>query len=156
MDILRRFLKKVEKTDSCWLWTAYKNQDGYGLFNINGKSERAHRASYVLFVGEIPNGMVVRHYVCDNSACVNPDHLKLGTQKDNIGDAVRKGRNRFTRHEPEVCGGSKLTSDQVLQVKKLLSAGAYQEYIARILGVSQSAISRIKLGKTWKNVANLY
>lgn len=85
---LTRFLANIEKTSSCWEWTACKTPTGYGVFGEG----RAHRISYALFKGPIPTGMCVCH-ACDNPSCVNPDHLWLGTQADNIRDMNAKGRN---------------------------------------------------------------
>lgn len=92
-DVGVRLLTRHEKAeDGCWCWTGYT--DGrYGLISIKGKEEKAHRASYSHFKGPIPEGMVVRHR-CDNTKCINPDHLVLGTQFDNMRDMVERGRCR--------------------------------------------------------------
>jgi len=89
--IMKRFFDKVEKTESCWLWIAGGRGKGYGSFKINGKSIDAHRVSYELHNGEIPKEMHVCH-TCDNTKCVNPDHLFLGSPKDNWQDGFNKGR----------------------------------------------------------------
>lgn len=92
------FWRRVEKTDAgCWLWKGTRNAGGYGvtwdLQDNGGKRYHvgAHRAAYAIIHGECPAGMVVMH-TCDVRACVNPDHLRLGTQRDNVQDAVKKGR----------------------------------------------------------------
>jgi len=89
-----RFWAKVNKTDTCWLWTAHCNADGYGEFSINGARILAHRASYLLEHGILPEGLQVLHS-CDKPPCVRPTHLFLGTQQDNINDMIVKERDNF-------------------------------------------------------------
>lgn len=75
-------MKKVDKTNECWLWTAYKDKDGYGKFGINNKTFMAHRFSYEYFIGKIPDGFQIDH-LCRVRNCVNPDHLEPVTPKEN-------------------------------------------------------------------------
>ena len=96
-NITERFWSKVRKTDTCWIWTAgLQGSNGYGYFRISEQDGNvvAHRYSYELSNGLIPSGMLVCH-TCDNPQCVNPNHLWLGSHKDNSCDAVNKKRNVF-------------------------------------------------------------
>jgi len=83
MNILERFFNKVEKTETCWIWMASKDKDGYGKFSINKKSIRSHRFAYELLIGKIPEGMYIDH-LCRVRHCVNPIHLEPVTNKENI------------------------------------------------------------------------
>lgn len=89
------FWRRVVKTDTCWLWMGAKSK-GYGRYRIvrGANSRRCHRVSWELAHGPIPPGMVVMHS-CDNPSCVNPAHLSLGTQRDNVHDAIAKGRHKI-------------------------------------------------------------
>jgi len=86
-----RFWDKVQTTANCWYWIGAVNNKGYGRININGKSQLAHRISFEMTYGKIDKGIKVLH-TCDNTYCVNPQHLWLGTQKDNARDMSKKGR----------------------------------------------------------------
>lgn len=97
---IQRFEDKFKKDDKnkCWNWTAYKTKLGYGSFSLDGTSKItwAHRASYILYVGEIPDGMFVCHK-CDNPSCVNPNHLYIGTPKQNSRDRDLRGRAAYQK-----------------------------------------------------------
>lgn len=91
-DILSRLLSEVVKNaiSGCWEWTGYKDRNGYGHVSVAGKAVLTHRLSYELYHGQIPEGMEVRHYICDNPPCCNPEHLKLGTHTENMRDKIKQ------------------------------------------------------------------
>jgi hypothetical protein len=113
--VLDRFWAKVDRSDSegCWLWTAGGDKQGYGHFSVaHGKHTRAHIFSWMLVHGDMPNKLCVLH-TCDTPACVNPDHLFLGTRKDNADDKTAKGRTP----KGEQHWRNKLTDDQVQNIR---------------------------------------
>lgn len=87
---------KVDTNGECWVWTGATDSWGYGEIRVGGKNHKTHRLSYEENVGSIPDGLIVRHLVCDNPPCVRPSHLSLGTHKDNSEDRDRKGRNYWS------------------------------------------------------------
>lgn len=92
-SLMERINEKIERiTESgCWIWTGYVTEYGYGRFRVNGKKKLIHRVMYEQIKGEIPNGMIACH-ICDIPSCVNPDHIFIGTDQDNVDDAIKKGR----------------------------------------------------------------
>lgn len=136
MTHLERFMRKVKQEGDCLIWQASFRTDGYGAVRINKVLYGAHRASYMLHKGEIPKGMVVRH-TCDNKACVNPEHLILGTQADNLNDMVLRGRSRTNEKHHNV----KLTDSQVEAIRKDERPNVR---IAEDYNVTASHIGRIK------------
>lgn len=143
------FWEKVEKKSDieCWEWLASIQADGYGNF----KGRLAHRVSWELVNGEIPAGLYVCHR-CDNPACVNPGHLFLGTQLDNMQDMVSKGRGHD--HHGENNPKAKLTEKDIFQIHRLKNSGFSNKQIATNFDVTPTTISYILLGKTWTSVFN--
>lgn len=133
---------------TCWYWIGDIDRDGYGKFRIEGKRKLAHRVSYQMHKGPIPEGLCVCHS-CDERLCVNPDHLWLGTNADNTRDMVMKGRGAVG----ERSGMSKLTKEQVRDIRAKRENGWSYYRIAREFGVNRSTISSIFRGKTWRAAA---
>ena len=142
--IQERFWQKVDKSADCWEWSASRNRFGYGKFGVGNKIKKAHRVAYELEIGSIPKGMCVLHK-CDNRACVNPDHLWIGTQGDNIRDMWAKGRaNMNGIRNPR----AKLCELDVWLIKELLKTQT-QQSIANWFSVARSTIGSIKYGTNW-------
>lgn len=148
--IEERLLEYVNKTDTCWLWVGYKGHYGYGkITNEQGKQVRAHRYMYEKYKGKIPEGMKILHK-CDVTACVNPDHLFLGTQKDNVKDMMDKNRGGYKSFHGEKHWASKLTMEQVERIREMYALGDYyQSQLAKKFGVSQQVISKVVNYKAW-------
>jgi hypothetical protein len=134
------FMAKVEKQPNCWLWKgattgASASGSGYGYFKYRGKVKRAHQISFQHFVRPLTIGEQVLH-VCNNELCVNPAHLKTGTQSENIKQSYDQGRR-----------STSLTKEQVLEIKAELSQGIRTNFLSRKYGVRSSTISAIKYGR---------
>lgn len=161
-DHAARFLAQVDKSGDCWTWTGLLDKAGYGRFHIGGKSRLAPRYSYELHVGAIPEGAFILHS-CDNPACVNPAHLRPGTQQDNMDDAVARGRRAYgdrsgARLHPErLARGershlSKFTADQVREIRAAYEAGETQAALQRRFNCANNAIWSIVHRITWKHI----
>ena len=137
----------------CWPWGGCRNNRGYGRLNQHGGQIYAHRLSWLIHRGPIPAGLFVMHR-CDNPPCCNPDHLQLGTAKDNSQDAARKGRldGRPNKKWGEEVGNSKLTAAQVHEIRRLRAEGVCRRPIAVRFGVSMKRISEITTGKAWRGI----
>lgn len=149
--IAERFWLKVEKSDGCWVWTRKKHVAGYGLFKLDGSMIRAHRFAWEIVNGPIPPGLHVCHH-CDNPPCVRPDHLFLGTPKDNAADKVAKGRHRCGPPRVGQVTTSKLTEDGVREARRRHAAGESYRVLAGYYGVSLDTIRDAVRGFSWKHV----
>jgi len=166
--LYERFWEKVQKSDGCWEWTSRRQPHpgyDYGVFTIANKQKRAHRVSWELTYGQVPAGLHVLHK-CDNASCVRPDHLFLGTSKDNMQDASRKGRTatgdaHVSRKYPERLargersGNAKLTTAIVVDIRRALRAGKSVNTLACLFGVHYETIRDIKCGRTWKHLVTV-
>ena len=142
-----RFWEKVKKTNDCWIWIGAIDDRGYGSIGVNGRTRRAHRLSYEMLNGAIPKGLFVCHK-CDNKKCVNPNHLFLGTAKDNTMDMIKKGRAKHAIGEN--AGRSKLTKEQVTQIRKRYKKGESTRKLASHYPVSHTQIWEIVTYRHWK------
>lgn len=163
MTLHDRFVSKVNKSDNgCWDWKASILKNGYGCIRINKKTFLAHRVSWEIFNGEIPkektdyHGLCVLHK-CDNRKCVNPNHLFLGTNRENICDSMKKGRRKnvlrrrptgliykpLSKEQKDRHGNRKIKEVDRQEIIKLLNGGMRQREIAFIYNVTQSSISKL-------------
>jgi hypothetical protein len=146
-----RFWAKVQKTDGCWLWTAATNEKGYGVFCVDKKTndiQLAHRVSYRMHYGEIPDNLFVCHH-CDNPTCCNPSHLFIGTPDDNMQDKVLKDRQ--TKGERVVV--SKLTNAQVIEIRQRYATGNIsQAQLAREYGITSATMGSLIRQETWRHL----
>lgn len=138
----QRFWSKVQRSEGCWTWLASKSRRGYGQFNYQGRSVQAHRLAYQFAVGPIPEGMQVCHH-CDNPPCVNPTHLFLGTNGDNVRDCVQKGRHGF---DPQ----AKITRADAETIRRRYAAGGVtQRGLGREYGITHGEVWNILSGQRW-------
>jgi hypothetical protein len=142
-----RFWAKVEKTDFCWLWRASAKPGGAGFFRAGGKNRIASRFAWELHCGPIPPGMVVCHR-CDMPTCVNPTHLFLGTQADNLKDMTAKKR----RARGEKFSNSKLTASEALAIRDGARSGQKIRPLARRFGIDPNTVRKIRDGKAWSHL----
>lgn len=135
-----------EPNSGCWLWTGCLDKNGYGKVSsgIRSKPVHAYRASYEEFVGPIPKGLCVLHK-CDVRSCVNPDHLSIGTYRDNTQDMMRKGRGPIGERQ----GSAKLTAADVLYIR---SSSEGERLLAKRFSVSHATIYRARRGDCWSHL----
>lgn len=144
---LERFWNKVDKDGDCWEWTAYKHKDR-GMFRVGNRMYNAPRVSYTIANGNFSSNLYVLH-TCDNPSCVNPEHLFIGTQDDNMKDMVSKGRQHF--HRGIENGRCKTDLETVIEIKKLLKLGKSAANI-RDLGYPYRLAAKIKSGENWSHI----
>jgi hypothetical protein len=151
------FWEKVDRTggeDACWIWIRSVDTSGYGALKVGGKKVNAHRYSYELTYGAIPEGMEICHK-CNNRLCVNPNHLYAGTRRQNVADMIAAGN--FGLRTPSPKRGTDnyhavLTEVEVLDIYERAWSGESQVQIAREYSVSKHTISAIKHGKSWQHL----
>lgn len=143
-----KFLSRVEidPVTGCWNWTGMRTANGYGQVKRDGKFLFAHRYSYMILVGDI-GGLFVLHK-CDNRLCVNPEHLFLGTQKDNQQDMKRKGRHIFGELSPN----SKLKESDVKEIYRLYESGVGTIRLAKMFDITKNLAWLIVRGKAWNHL----
>jgi len=152
-----KFWEKVNiRNNGCWEWLAQKDKDGYGTFMLSSnkgqKRTRAHRYSWVLHFGDVPKEKFVLHK-CDNPPCINPNHLFLGTAKDNTQDMVKKHRYGYNNIGGENHPNAKLNNQKVKQIKELWNSKQYTQIeLGRMFDVGNKQINLIINNKAWKNV----
>ena len=135
------FWDMVDKSGKCWVWNGYRHSQGYGRVKFNGNTWLAHRLAYFLFYKDLPRKLDVMHK-CDNPPCVNPNHLILGTHKDNMVDAGKKGR---------MAGPRKFTMPAIQSIRaanKVLGVGPKD--LGKIFNINRSTMSRILTNKSYR------
>lgn len=148
LEYMKNFINKNIKKDQygCWLWMKAKHRQGYGSIRFKNKFGLVHRVVWEVYKGEIPEGMKVCHS-CDQPACCNPDHLFLGTQKDNVYDMINKGRKKINIRKTR---RNKLNYEQVQEIKALHGNGMTRKELEKKFSVSQTCIAKILTGVSWK------
>ncbi len=145
---VKDFWSFVDKSGECWLWMDRKSRDGYGLISIKGRDIRCHRFSYEQANGQIPPGNVLLHS-CDTPACINPAHLRPGTNADNQKDCVSKNRHA----KGTGLRTAKLTEAKVLEIRSLYEPHKFgSNRLGKMFGVSQQLIMGIVHRTRWKHV----
>jgi hypothetical protein len=152
-NIRRRFEKSiVVQKNGCWLWSGYKNADGYGVMGIGRKVIKAHRVAYMIYKGEIPEGMNVCH-TCDVPSCVNPEHLWIGTQKENVLDMCLKKRHVPSSSKGESHSQAKLSEEQVKLIRTMYTnLKISHASLSEQFGVSRGQIGHIISRKSWSHI----
>ena len=150
-EMLSRY--EPELNTGCWLWTGAMSKSGYGVACHRSIHSPAHRFFYERMVAKVPDDLFVCHK-CDTPACVNPNHMFIGTPADNLADMRAKGRWRAYDRHCERNPKAKFTADQVVEIRRQLASGASNRSLAKSLGVYTSTIRQIKIGATWAESAS--
>lgn len=163
-EFLARFWGHVDRRgpNDCWVWTGRRGASGYGVVSVGSHPRRAHRVSYEIAYGPIPDGLYVCH-ACDNPPCVNPTHLWLGSARDNSHDARDKGRSPFgdrsgahthpeSRPRGEAHYAARVTEADVVAIRAAFAAGEGRAALSRRYGVTYEAISAIVRRLSWRHV----
>ncbi len=140
---------EVVTESGCWLWVARLNKHGYGTFQIGCRSCLAHRVSFEIYRSPIPEGMEILHK-CDVRACVNPQHLYVGTQFENMRD--RSERSSWEQAKGSQSVRSKLTEEDVLEIRRMSSAGRSYAELSERFGICKSNVATIVRRETWRHV----
>lgn len=162
-----RFWSKVDKSGECWVWAAGRSPKGYGRFLSARKTHAAHRWIYEWLHGPQPRHIEVCHR-CDNPSCVRPEHLFAGTKSDNMQDCARKGRNVMQRRPDvvrrqveraklfvcrgEAQGNSKLTAEQVADIRRRFASGERSTSIANDYRIHPGHVRKVARGAAWAHV----
>lgn len=168
MPLRDRLTRLTVKTSSCWLYAGGKDKDGYGVVRIRGGSAsarrpalKAHRVAYELAYGPIPAGLHIRH-ACHVRHCINPAHLSVGTNADNVGDMMRAGRQSKGAAKAAAMAGvtargeahsfAKLTAADVRRLRERRAKGATYYELGREFGIAYQTAFRVAKGQSWKHV----
>ena len=152
----KSFEKHVIRQEGCWSWKGPIAKGGYPVMSCRREigSDRGHKASWIIHKGSIPKGMHICHS-CDNPICTNPDHLWIGTYKQNNDDKIAKGRGKcgpLPIMKGSANPSAKLNEDKVKEIKLLIIKGSSSYSIAKDYNVSKKTIAQIKNGNNWKHV----
>jgi HNH endonuclease len=152
-DVRERFFEKVDTgntVNGCWLWLAGKNHQKYGRFYYDGWDQPAHRVAYILANGPVDPKLLACHS-CDQPSCVNPSHIFMGTQKQNMEDCKKKGR--FATHIGEANPRARLTNAQVIQIRKLFDSGLYtRRALIKMYKIPASTLDNVIYRINWKHL----